>query len=67
MISHGRSMSLFQAWQQWSTMSVYEVKIRFESQLLRMYSQTFSAGLSSGALAGSGISVMLAGTSSLFD
>jgi hypothetical protein len=29
-MSQGRSMSLFQASQQWSTMSVYEVKIRFE-------------------------------------
>ena len=39
-------------------------KIRFESQLSRMNSQTFSAELSSGHLAGSGMSVMLDGTSS---
>ena len=44
-----------------------EVKIRFEIQFSRMYCQTFSAGFNSGALAGSGTSVMLSGTTSLFD
>ena len=66
-MSQGWSMSLFQASQQWSTTSVWEVKIRFESQFSRMNCQTFSAGFNSGAFAGSGISVTLGGTASLFD
>src|SRR5271156_5278462 len=43
-------MSLFQASQQWSTMSSKDLKIRFESQLSRMNCQPFSCGFSSGAL-----------------
>src|SRR3954469_22996289 len=46
-------------------MSLYEAKIRFEIQLSRMYCQMFSTGFNSGALAGSGTSVMLAGITSL--
>ena len=42
-------------------MSSWEEKMRFESQLSRMNCQTFSTGLSSGHLAGSGNRVMLAG------
>ena len=45
-------MSLFQASQQWSTMSSKDLKIRFESQFSRMNCQTFSCGFSSGHLAG---------------
>jgi len=63
MIIQGWSTKRFQAWQQWSRMSSYEVKTRLESQLSRMNCQTFSTGLSSGDLGGSGSSVMLAGTS----
>ena len=37
-------------------------EMRFESQLSRMNCQTFSCGLSSGHLAGSGTMVMLSGT-----
>jgi hypothetical protein len=37
------------------------LKIRFESQLSRMNCQTFSTGLSSGHLGGSGMSVMFGG------
>ena len=48
MIVQGRSTSLFQASQQWSTMSSYDVKTRFDSQLSRMNCQTFSTGLSFG-------------------
>jgi hypothetical protein len=44
------STSLFQASQQWSTSSSYDLKIRFESQLSRMNCHTFSTGLSSGHL-----------------
>ena len=55
-------MSLFQASQQWSTMSSKDLKIRFESQLSRMNCQTFSCGFSSGHFAGNGMSVMLGGT-----
>ena len=62
MIVQGRSMSLFQASQQWSTRSV-SVNTRFESQLSRMNCQTFSAGLSSGHLGGSTTRVMLSGSS----
>ena len=58
-------MSLFQASQQWSTMSWKDLKIRFESQFSRMNCHTFSCGLSSGHFAGKGISVMLGGTISL--
>ena len=65
MIFHGRSMSLFQAWQQMATISSYDLKIRLDSQLSRMNCQMFSTGFSSGALGGKGSSVMLAGTSSL--
>ena len=47
MIRQGWSTRLFQASQQWSTISSY-LKIRFESQLSRRNCQTFSCGLSSG-------------------
>src|SRR5262245_1978826 len=60
-------MSLFQAWQQWSTRSSYDLKIRFESQLSRMNCHTFSTGLSSGHLGGSAMMVMLAGTTRRVD
>src|SRR5829696_2549163 len=62
MMVQGRSVSLFQAPQQWSTRSVSDANTRFESQLSRMNCQTFSAGLSSGHLGGSTTSVMLSGT-----
>src|SRR5215467_1171786 len=60
-------MSLFQASQQWSTRSSYDLKIRFESQLSRMNCHTFSTGLSSGHLGGSAMMVMLAGTTRRVD
>ena len=41
----GWSMRLFQASQQWSTMSAWDLKMRFDSQLSRMNCQTFSCGL----------------------
>ena len=41
--------------------------MRLEIQLSRMYCQMFSTGFNFGALAGSGIEVMFAGTTSLFD
>ena len=58
MTRHGCSVSRFQASQQWSTMAVYDANTRLESQLLRMNCQTFSTGLSSGHLAGSGTMVI---------
>jgi hypothetical protein len=58
-------MSLFQASQQWSTISSYDLKTRFDSQLSRKNCQTFSAGLSSGHFAGKGAMVMLGGMTSL--
>src|SRR6202011_4732007 len=61
MIFQGMSMSLFQAKQQWSRMSSYDLKTRFESQLSRMNCQMFSTGLSSGDFGGDGKSVMLSG------
>src|SRR6266446_9189291 len=64
-IVQGWSTSLFQEKQQCSRMS--ERKTRLESQLSRMNCQTFSTGLSSGHLAGSGTSVMFGGTMSLSD
>src|SRR5215213_3579959 len=67
MMSQGRSVSLFHASQQWSRMSPEEAKIRFEIQLSRMYCQMFSTGFNSGALAGSGTSVMLSGTTRRLD
>jgi hypothetical protein len=67
MIRQGWSTSLFQASQQWSTMSSKDLKTRFESQLSRMNCQMFSCGLSSGHLDGNGIKVMLGGTMSLPD
>src|SRR3984893_5862579 len=54
MIFQGMSMSLFQAKQQWSRMSSYDLKTRFESQLSRMNCQMFSTGLSSGDFGGNG-------------
>src|SRR5918995_352702 len=45
----------------------YEVKIRVDSQFSRMNCQTFSTGFNSGALAGSGTRVMLAGILSRFE
>jgi hypothetical protein len=63
----GWSVSLFQAAQQWLRISPYEAKTRFEIQFSRRNCQTFSTGLSSGDRGGSGTSVMLAGTLSLFD
>lgn len=41
--------------------------MRFDSQLSRMNCQTFSTGLSSGHLGGSGKRVMLSGTTSSAD
>ena len=40
--SSGSSANRFHAQQQWSMMSSQQSKIRFESQLSRMYCQTFS-------------------------
>src|ERR1700724_3325764 len=65
MIFQGSSMSLFQAKQQWSRMSSWDLKMRFESQLSRMNCQMFSTGLSSGDFGGNGKSVMLSGMESL--
>jgi hypothetical protein len=62
MTRQGCSASRFQASQRWSTMAVYDANTRLESQLARMNYQTFSTGLSSGHLAGSGTMVMLGGT-----
>src|SRR6266487_1589153 len=67
MMRQGGSTSLFQASQQWSTRSSYDLKIRFESQLSRMNCHTFSTGLSSGHLGGSAMIVMLAGTTRRVD
>ena len=39
-------MRMFQAKQQWSTMSSKDLKIRFDSQFCRMNCQMFSWGLS---------------------
>src|SRR3954454_11637937 len=60
MIVQGRSMSLFQASQQWSKVGVgCEHPVR---EPVIAVCQTFSAGLSSGHLGGSTTSVMLSGT-----
>ena len=67
MIFHGRSMRLFQASQQSATMSSYDLKMRFESQLSRMNCQMFSTGFNSGDLGGSGMRVMLSGMASFGD
>src|SRR6267378_1686984 len=67
MMRQGGSTSLFQASQQWSTRSSYDLKLRFESQLSRMNCHTFSTGLSSGHLGGSAMMVMLAGTTRRVD
>ena len=64
MMRHGWSMSLFHASQQWSTMSLKDLKTRFESQFSRMNRQMFSCGFNSGHFAGNGIRVMLGGTMS---
>ena len=45
-------MSLFQASELRATISAWDLKMRFEIQFSRMNCQTFSTGLSSGALAG---------------
>ena len=58
----GGSVGLFQASQQWSTMSWKDLKIRFENQFSRMNCHAFSCGFSSGHLAGKEISAMLRGT-----
>ena len=58
-------MSLFQASQHMATISSYDLKMRLDSQLLRMNSQLFSTGFSSGALGGNSSRVMLGGTVSL--
>src|SRR5262245_3591311 len=57
----------FQAWQQWSTRSSYDLKMRFERQLARMKCDTFYTGLRSGHLGGSAMMVMLAGTTRRVD
>lgn len=62
MMRHCCSVSLFQDWQQWSTILSYDRKIRLDSQLSRMNCQTFSITLRSGYFGGSGSRVMLAGT-----
>src|SRR5262245_40856825 len=67
MMRQGRSTSLFQASQQWSTRSSYDLNIRFESQLSRMYCHTFSTGLSLGHLGGSVMMETLAGTTRRVD
>ena len=67
MMRKGCSTRLFQAKQQWSTISSQDLKMRFESQLSRMNCQRVSTGLSSGHLGGSGIRVMLGGTISSAD
>ena len=64
MMRHGWSMSLFHASQQRSTMSLNDLKTRFESQFSRMNCQMFSCGFGSGHFAGNAIRVMLGGTMS---
>ena len=64
MIFHGWSMSLFQAWQQWSTISSNDLKTRFDNQFWRMNCQMFSWLLSSGDRGGNGNKLMFAGTRS---
>ena len=48
-----------------ATISSYELKMRLDNQLSRMNCQIFSTGLSSGALGGNGMIVMLYGIVSL--
>jgi SAM-dependent methyltransferase len=67
MMRQSCSVSLFQASQQWSTMSSWEVKTRSGSPLSRMNRQRFSTGSSSGERGGNGTRVMLSGTSGLLD
>src|SRR5262249_54620922 len=62
MIFQGWSMSVFQAYQQWSTISSKDLKIRFDNQFCRMNCQIFSWPLSSGARGGSCKSELLFGT-----
>ena len=62
MIFHGWSISLFQDSQDISTISSYDLKIRFDSQLSRMNCQMFSTGFNSGALGGKGSMVIFDGT-----
>lgn len=62
MTRQGWSAILFQASQQWSTMALYKANTRFESHLLRMNCQTFSARFSPGQFAGRGTMVTLEGT-----
>ncbi len=64
-IFHGWSMRLFQASQHRATISSYDLKTRFDSQLSRMNCHMFSTGFSSGDLGGNGSSVMLGGIISL--
>ncbi len=66
LILSGSARSLFQASQQWATMSSSFSKMRFESQFCRRYCQMFSTGFSSGERGGSGRSVMFAGTTRWF-
>ena len=58
----GWSVSLFQASQQWATMSSWFLKTRFKSQFWRMNCQTFSTGFSAGERDGRGGSVTFSET-----
>ena len=63
MMRQGISISGFQPQQQWLTISPSSVNARLDGQVSRMNCQTFSITLSSWLFAGSGSTVMLAGTS----
>ncbi len=66
MMRQGWAAKVFQAKQQWSTMSRDEVKTRSDSQFSRRNCQTFSWTFNSVDLAGKGKRVMLSGTTSFF-
>ena len=66
MIFHGWSMRRFQAKQQWSRMSAWDLKTRFESRLPGINCPKVLTGLSSGERGGSGIGVTISGMSSLW-
>ena len=53
-ILHGCSISFVQASAHMATISSYDLKTRLDSQFSRMNCHTFSTGLSSGDLGGSG-------------
>jgi|ETNmetMinimDraft_16_1059900.scaffolds.fasta_scaffold02030_3 hypothetical protein len=64
-ILHGCLISFVQASAHMATISSYDLKTRLDSQFSRMNCHTFSTGLSSGDLGGSGNMVMFGGIMSL--